>query len=1142
MKNKINKILLIISCVLIVSILFLAILGSIERIGYLSEFKLNKSLSKKNAYFYDFRIKYYSKIFRNSDIYKVNFEIPKTAYINRKLVQFKNALFDKKGESPFASFTSTQELKYDDKINGINYTLQLKLPFYIILIIGLLYILINYKLIFYVLKQNKNLVLKIYKVSSILILLIVVTLFILGKIEHKAALEDLELIAYTKTGYTYKARIANKGLFSENIIYKYSDKPMTLKNKPDYIKNYGYSLELNKPDWYDRKLSKIWNNTNGTFIISNNAPTYIVYRYDIELSMGEKYAVTLESRKLNTNISGSIKYHLNSGEQTEIPNTYKMTDNYEKYTSIMEVKKDITSEVPSIRFFLPQGVFDIKSIKVEQVSDSLYIKTDNTIIFTSNKKIENIQDIINIKYKLNLNSYLFILLIITASLIIIYINIKTIIKLLYIIYNKINNIVYDCNNFLEKYVNKTYQSNNIYIIAFIILFSLIFLFYESIYASMPYYYARDSSFLFSKDIFFAYNNIMPEHYLHPNMIPIVIYKYIIIPISLFFNIISNIDLNYLQKSSNPYLVFAEFTEYLLTVSKLLFYIFITIMYINIVKIIKINNFIKNNIFIFLMSSFIILFIAFNKYILNGGIYFGSVIRYETMGLLLASISLYFIILSSETNSVDSFKHKLYIIISGILIGGGILSKILVGAWLIPLLIIYLILNIDKYNSYNKNVKLKKIAIVLNIFTVILILFNIVLYYYFINDLIIVTSAWGLIPKDKIAYFQIILPLCFIIFSVLVDLVLFNIIKVNNNIKLLIYNTILFMIFCILPILFSVLLPYGLDTLFITYIYSYAGGSILALTNMKSHTSYAISGIKYLSFVFIFITLTAFLIISNIKIFINIIKNNLYCKIILSIILIITSFIFIKVLRSSIYDQIISYSILMISIFIFVYNLTEYKKYKYILIIFLFLSLGFISFNNIVYVYAKKYYQHPTNRIMSTSGNRYNYKAWKTTSKKFTDLLLKKYNSDEMWFYTLNWSKDTKKLNRLLKQINIKNNNLSDTIIAVEKSYISDNKYISSIDSILNGGLLIPLNEDSNTVYVREDYMFYFVSDIEYNKKDKRIKYTDYNIHINNKKYFVYQLNIERISNYKIRGAFNFIMNEDFNDGFILINDRFSKGL
>lgn len=139
MKNKINKILLIISSVLVVSILFLAILGSIERIGYLSEFKLDKSLSKKNAYFYNFRIKYYSKIFRNSDIYGVYFNVPKTININNNKMSLKNIKMDKKG-SPYGTFISSKELKYDDKVENIKYKLKIKLVLLILFLLSLIYI------------------------------------------------------------------------------------------------------------------------------------------------------------------------------------------------------------------------------------------------------------------------------------------------------------------------------------------------------------------------------------------------------------------------------------------------------------------------------------------------------------------------------------------------------------------------------------------------------------------------------------------------------------------------------------------------------------------------------------------------------------------------------------------------------------------------------------------------------------------------------------------------------------------------------------------------------------------------------------------------------------------------------------------
>ena len=426
MKNKINKILLIISSVLVVSILFLAILGSIERIGYLSEFKLNKSLSKKNAYFYDFRIKYYSKIFRNSDLYNVDFQIPKSEYINGKIVSFKNINFNEKGSSPFANFVSSQQLKHDYKINGIKYTLKLKFQIYIIFMAALLYILyfLYCKFVLNInLFNNEKLLLKIHKIICFLIIVFLVFLVFFGKIKHKAVLGDLELLAYTESGYVYKARIANNGLFSPNIVYNSFDKLLTFKNKPEYIKN-GYSLELHKPDWYNGKVASVYSNSDGTFTISNNSPGYIIsYQYDLELSKGEKYILTLEAKKVDTNIdiSDTIKYHFNKIYNIEIKNTDKMIDEYKKYVSELNIQRDDLNKL-GIRFYFPKGVFNLKSIKIEQLSDNLYLKSGNTIVFTSSKKIDDIRSIDTIYYTLHpqYKLYIFTLIFIILSIIFIY--------------------------------------------------------------------------------------------------------------------------------------------------------------------------------------------------------------------------------------------------------------------------------------------------------------------------------------------------------------------------------------------------------------------------------------------------------------------------------------------------------------------------------------------------------------------------------------------------------------------------------------------------------------------------------------------------------------------------------------------------
>ena len=126
MKNKslFNQISLLISIVILLLILLLSILGSFNRVGYLSDFKLISS--KNNIYTYQFRIKYHSKIFRNSDIYGV--------YINSKNIINANKYIRKitmnEVGSPFGILESNNKINGD--INNIVYTLKLKKPILIL--------------------------------------------------------------------------------------------------------------------------------------------------------------------------------------------------------------------------------------------------------------------------------------------------------------------------------------------------------------------------------------------------------------------------------------------------------------------------------------------------------------------------------------------------------------------------------------------------------------------------------------------------------------------------------------------------------------------------------------------------------------------------------------------------------------------------------------------------------------------------------------------------------------------------------------------------------------------------------------------------------------------------------------------------
>ena len=122
---------LCLSILLLTTLIILQILGSKERVGYLSDFEIIEK--SKTNYIYDFRIRYYDKVFRHSDIYAVYPDLS-------NLPDFvKEIKMDYEG-SPFGVLVSDKIIE-GEKIDNINYILKLKFSF-IKLIIGLDLILI----------------------------------------------------------------------------------------------------------------------------------------------------------------------------------------------------------------------------------------------------------------------------------------------------------------------------------------------------------------------------------------------------------------------------------------------------------------------------------------------------------------------------------------------------------------------------------------------------------------------------------------------------------------------------------------------------------------------------------------------------------------------------------------------------------------------------------------------------------------------------------------------------------------------------------------------------------------------------------------------------------------------------------------
>ena len=158
-KNLFLKIYIPFVIIISVALIILQILGSKKRVGYLTDFKLNvyKTLELNNLeninndldeeglknfilnnenitnYIYQFRIRYYDKVFRNNDIYGVYPDLSNLPYY------IKNVKMDGDG-SPYGNFIS-YKLINEEKIDNINYKLRVK-PEIINLVIIIFFILI----------------------------------------------------------------------------------------------------------------------------------------------------------------------------------------------------------------------------------------------------------------------------------------------------------------------------------------------------------------------------------------------------------------------------------------------------------------------------------------------------------------------------------------------------------------------------------------------------------------------------------------------------------------------------------------------------------------------------------------------------------------------------------------------------------------------------------------------------------------------------------------------------------------------------------------------------------------------------------------------------------------------------------------
>ena len=548
-KNLFLKIYIPFVIITIVTLIVLQILGSKKRIGYLTDFNLeidrtlelnnlndikenfiidneldeesikNYLLTNENItnYVYHFRIRYYDKVFRNNDIYGVYVDLSNLPdYMENEEMEA--------GGSPYGNFISGRKTIEEERIDNVGYTLKIKyyvIKIYIIFLCVFLSIIIflflfnmfikyklysffisiihNIYLFFFelVYKKYGKFIYRIYGIFIAFLILLTIIFKFLGNTEVKASLENFELIAKTPAGYVYKANVVSKGIFAHNFVYKYSKSPLRLENKPNYIKNYGYSYYINE-------ISNLYYREDIDY-------NYLSLDYPILISTGERYRILIALKKENKEsikIGLSMSYFISEYYALSFSYISNAYNDYEIYGDDVIIYDAIHTE-SILNFSFPNENLDVEYISIEQINnDALYIKDNSYIVFTSYKNIDK-EDIPVLYVKLDLNQYYIITLIFVILLYLIFFIIS--------IYNKYN--LKSDNSPKLNISNKLLKNDYLFIISLTSISILLFLF--QFWLFFPGYFIYwDTWFSLQESISGVYSNqsgiIIPLllHYLY----------------------------------------------------------------------------------------------------------------------------------------------------------------------------------------------------------------------------------------------------------------------------------------------------------------------------------------------------------------------------------------------------------------------------------------------------------------------------------------------------------------------------------------------------------------------------------------------------------------------------------------------------
>lgn len=643
------------------------------------------------------------------------------------------------------------------------------------------------------------------------------------------------------------------------------------------------------------------------------------------------------------------------------------------------------------------------------------------------------------------------------------------------------------------------MKNQLILIALIPIYAITYLL---IARSYPYYAFWDSSMFFTLDAMITRSGQLADHFFHPNIVPLVINGYFVLPLGKLLGLISIDSILELKKVQNPFLPFAEVANLLLLTSILLSYIFITLMYICITKIINpiFNCLNSKQIFVF---HILIMLLALTWGALPNILVW---IRYESYAVIFWLTAFFILVVSSESSNPYS-----KIFIAGVFAGASFFSKIqFIGAALcLPLL--YFMLENNRLNIEKK----KFTRITIPIFSLIFLTCSLIHYlsYRAIEQGKIIGVAFlsSVTSND----FQPITPLILFLILALSCLISYFFNRVPKIFIRFVFISTFFYAGSFIVLFASLFLGTSWvekkSSLEIAYIFSFMFGQLNEQgKNIQYLNLYSNLSTNILIFIFLLL-LIIILGFNQIKKLTNLSNQQFLFGSFFILALTFSNIIFIRQTEFQ-KDFLFNSVLLLISIIIIVrmYFLAflNYKK-----LLFFFSTLVFSFWLLFQFVTLSNYH-----KLIFDNGN-YSYQIYKWRDfsygyrgNQYLDLMDYAYPNNFAWKTSFNWSKNIYETKLLLWQVfRDASVGLNDTSVGAIGGLLSpdSDSRIYKLSSSLDASLIVPWSNKVLKIFPRADYTIYVAYPKELSQLENQLKVTNFDFFAknNNKiiKFQVYEL-------------------------------------